>query len=438
MRHVIIGGNAAGMSVAAKLKRIAPKESVVVYEKGKIVSFGTCGLPYYVGGFFTDYTRMFSRSPESFLEAGIDLKLDCEVLTINTQQKKISVRDAEGNTFTDTYDNLVVATGASAVVPLLEGIELENIFTLRTLDDGNAIMEAIKNTGPHAVVVGGGFIGLEIAEGLKKQEKEVHLIEIEKHLLKAAVCEEISHLILEECEAHTIKVSLGERVVRFIGEKKVEAVVTNKGSYPADLIVLSVGIRPATKFLQGSGIEMLGNGAIVVDGNGRSSIEGIYAVGDCAAVRQMHSGKPIYSPLATSANKLGRVVGEVLGGKSRSFPGTLNSACVKVFDLEVARTGITNSEDDDLRSVTIKDKNQTNYYPGQEDILLKLTFNKNSKQIIGAETAGKNGAVLRINTLAMAIQLKGTVEDLAFADFCYAPPFSRTWDIMNIAGNVAL
>jgi CoA-dependent NAD(P)H sulfur oxidoreductase len=439
MRHVIIGGNAAGMSVAAKLKRSAPQDdAVVVYEKSRIVSFGSCGLPYYVGGYFSDHTKMFSRLPQDFIDSGIDLKLQHEVVSVDTEKKELTVLYGVGESFTDSYDTLVLATGASAIVPPLEGVGLDNIFSLRTLHDGDGIKDAIVHTGPNAVVVGGGFIGLEIVEALKKQGKQVRLIELENRLLKPAVGREISDLIIKELHDNEVSISLEERVVRFEGERAVTTVVTDKGSYPADLVVLSIGIRPETKLLKDSGIEILGNGAIVVDGSGRSSIGDVYAVGDCAAVRQMGTEKAIYSPLATSANKLGRVVGEILGGGSRSYPGSLNSACVKVFDLEIARTGDTTSEQDFVGSVVVKDKNQTDYYPGQQDILVKLVFDKHSRRIMGAEIAGKNGAALRIDTLAMAIQLNGTVEDLALADLCYAPPFARTWDVLNIAGNVAL
>lgn len=437
MRHIIIGGNAAGMSVAAKLKRTKKNDTVVVYEKGEIVSFGSCGLPYYIGGYFTDHTKMFSRSPESFIKAGIDLKLHHEVTAVDTYKKELTCLNSNNEIINDAYDNLVIASGASAVLPPIEGIELGNTFSLRTLEDSIAIKNSLEHTGPRAVVVGGGFIGLEIVEALKKQGKEVRIIELEDRLLKPAVSEDFSDLICNELADHNVEVLLGEKVVSLKGEKVVKTVVTDKDSYPADIVIFSIGVRPNTSFLKETGIAMMKNGAIIVDGNGKSSIDSIYAVGDCAAVPQMHREKAVYSPLATSANKLGRVLGVTLGGKPRSYPGSLNSACVKVFDLEIARTGITDSTGEDLESVSIKDKNQTDYYPGQEDILLRVVFDKKEKKIMGAEIAGKNGAALRIDAIAIAIQLKGTVEDLSLADFCYAPPFARTWDVMNIAGNVA-
>lgn len=440
MKVIIIGGNAAGMSVAAKIVRNTSKHTVVVYEKGEVVSFGSCGLPYYVGGYFSDHTRMFSRSPEAFIKAGIDLKLHHTIMEVIPASKEVIIQSPNGDILTDHYDVLVVASGSSAIVPPWKGTDLLGVFTLRDLTDGQRLKSTLSEVGKHAVVVGGGFIGLEIAEALRRQGKDVRIIELEDRLLKTAVGQEISDLILDELHAHDVSVALGERVMQLEGSDKhaVRSVKTDAGSYPADLVVLSLGIRPCTHFLDGTGIARLPNGAIIVDSTGRSSIDNVYAVGDCAAVPRMHAKTPVFAPLATTANKLGRIVGEQLSGGSRSYPGSLLSACVQVFDLEVARTGVTDEGDEKIASVVIRDKNQTNYYPGQEDILLKVHYNEETRRVLGAEVAGKNGAALRIDSLAMLIQLNGTVEDLALADFCYAPPFARTWDVMNVAGNVAL
>ena len=435
----MIGGNAAGMSVAAKIVRNTSKHTVVVYEMGEVVSFGSCGLPYYVGDYFSDHARMFSRSPEAFINAGIDLKLHHTIMEVKPTSKEVIIQTPDGDILTDRYDVLVVASGSSAIVPSWKGTDLWGVFTLRDLADGQRLKRTLSEVGKHAVVVGGGFIGLEIAEALRRQGKDVRIIELEDRLLKTAVGQEISDLILEELHAHDVSVTLSERVMQLEGSEKhaVQSVKTDAGSYPADLVVLSLGIRPNTRFLEGTDIARLPNGAILVDSKGRSSIEDVYAVGDCAAVPHMHTKTPVFAPLATTANKLGRIVGEHLSGEDRSYPGTLLSACVQVFDLEVARTGVTDKSDEKIASVVIRDKNQTNYYPGQEDILLKVHFNKGNRRVMGAEVAGKNGAALRIDTLAMLIQLNGMVEDLALADFCYAPPFARTWDVMNVAGNVA-
>lgn len=437
MRCIVVGGNAAGMSVAAKLMRTKENVALVVYEQSGIVSFGSCGLPYYIGDFFTDHTYMFSRSVESFRQSGIDVRLHHTVTAIDVSKRTIAIIDDAGHEIEDSYDVLIIATGASAIKPPIEGSGKQHIYTLRNLGDGQAIKACLSGTGEHAVVVGAGFIGLEIAEALHAQGKKVRLIELEDRALKAAVGPEVSQRILKELEDKGVEVSLSERVVAFGGADAVSEVVTDKGTYPADLVILSLGIRPNTKFLSNTGLKMLTNGAIVVDGHGKTSIDNIYAVGDCAAVPHLITGQPTYAPLATTANKLGRVIGDYLGGEDRAYPGTLLSSCVKVFDLEIARCGIT-VEVEGSSSVTITDKNHTNYFPGQEDILLKLVFDMKTRRIVGAEIAGKNGAVLRLNAFAIAIQKESTIDDLSLADFCYAPPFSRTWDVMNVAGNVAV
>jgi len=437
MHTIVIGANGAGMSAAAKIIRAGTDHSVTVYEKDEIISFGACGLPYYIGNFFSDHTRMFSRTKEKFIASGIKMNTQHTVTSIDVEKREITVVDQQNTTVTDHYDNLVIATGSSPVIPQLPGIKKKNIFTLRTLFDGDAIKEALLHTGVNVVVVGAGFIGLEMVEAFTKVNKKVTLIELEDRALKATVGEEISTLIHTELASNGVSLAFNERVVAFEGDKAVTKVVTDTHEYPCDLVVLSIGVRPRTSLLAEKGIAMLPNGAIIVDSFGRSSIPGIYASGDCAAVQDMRTKKPVYSPLATSANKLGRVIGEHIVGGERAYPGTLSSACVKVFDLEVGRTGTTDMTEG-TSSVVVQDKNQTNYYPGQEDILLKVVYDTTTGEIVGAELAGKNGAALRLNALAMAIQLKGTIGDLALADFCYAPPFSKTWDVMNIAGNVAI
>ncbi len=443
MHIIVIGANAAGMSAAAKVKRALKGSIVTVYEQGEIVSFGSCGLPYYIAGYFDDTERMVARTPEAFIASGIDLRLNHTVTSIDTQARSLTVTNGEGESFPDTYDKLIIATGASAVIPPFPGKDLSNIFTLRNLHDGQSIRQALSSVGEHAVIEGGGFIGLELAEALTKQGKSVRLIELEDQLMKPAVDREFSDLILTELEAHGVSCSLGERVMSFQGEEgKVSGVVTDQGTYPADLVILSVGVRPDTLFSEGSGIEKLPNGAIITDGFGRTSVEGVYAAGDCAAVPHMITGEAVFVPLATTANKVGRIIGEHIAGGTREYPGTLSSSCVKVFDLELGRTGLSSRDLEALEmkiaSVTINDKNQTDYYPGQEDIMVKLTYNADTGEILSAQSAGKNGAVLRIDTIAMAIGQKATVEDLAMADLCYAPPFARTWDVMNTAGNVAV
>ena len=441
MHIIVIGGNAAGMSAAAKAHRSLKDSKITVYEQGEIVAFGSCGLPYYVADYFDDSPRMIARTPEAFIESGINLKLRHRVVALDAIKKVVTVENNQGETFVDHYDKLVITSGASPVVPPFPGKDLDNIFSLRELDDGDAIKTAIKHTGENAVIVGGGFIGLELAEALEKQGKNVRIIELEDRVMKAFLDEDFTSVVEDELRDQGIQLCLGEKVLKFTGSGSVENVETDKGTYPADLVVLSIGVRPNTAFVKGSGIELLDNGAIIVDNRGESSIKDIYSAGDCAAVEHMLSKKPVYSPLGTTANKLGRIIGESLSGGSKVYPGTLSSSCVKVFDMEAGRTGYSSREIEQLgletASVLIKDKNQTDYYPGQEEIFLKISYLSDSREIVSAQCAGKNGAVLRINTLAMAIQNGMCIDDLGMSDFCYSPPFSRTWDVMNRAGNVA-
>jgi len=441
MHIIFIGGNAAGMSAAAKAQRSLKDGKITVYEQGEIVAFGSCGLPYYVADYFDDSPRMIARTPEAFIESGINLKLKHRVVALDVSKKEVSVENDQGETFVDHYDKLVITSGASPVVPPFPGKDLKNIFSLRELADGDAIKAAIGHTGENAVIVGGGFIGLELAEALEKQGKKVRIIELENRIMKAFLDEDFSTVVENELRTKGVQLCLGEKVLKFTGSDSVQFVETDKATYPADLVVLSIGVRPNTGFLKGSGIKQLGNSAIIVDNRGESSIKDIYSAGDCAAVEHMISKKAVYSPLGTTANKLGRIIGESLSGGTKVYPGTLSSSCVKVFDMEAGRTGYSSGEIELLKletsSVLVKDKNQTDYYPGQEEILLKVTYMKDSRKIISAQCAGRNGAVLRINALAVAIQKEMSIDELAMADFCYSPPFSRTWDVMNRAGNIA-
>lgn len=443
MRIIIIGGEAAGMSAAAKAKRMAKDASVVVYEMSDIVSFGACGLPYYVGDFYDNEDRLIARTPEKFRESGIELEILHQVTNVNTADKKVTVKNlTTGEEFEDNYDRLFIATGASAVLPPFEGKDLEKIFTLKTMEDGRALKQAaIKEENKNVVVIGAGYIGLEVVEAMKKLGKEVTLIQLTEHILPDSFDSDIAAILEKEIESHDVNLKLAEGVTALKGDGKVQAVVTDKGEYAADIVVIATGVRPNTAFLKETGIEMLGNGAIVINEFGETSIEDIYAAGDCASVYHLIRKENVYIPLATTANKIGRIIGENLAGCRSTFEGTLGSACLKVMDFEAGRTGLGEKEAEKIgipyKTVFISDKNQTNYYPGQEDIHIKLVYHAETKKILGAQVIGKNGAVLRVDALAVAIYSGLTTSQLGMMDFCYAPPFARTWDVMNVAGNVA-
>ncbi|MCR1849486.1 CoA-disulfide reductase [Paeniclostridium sordellii] len=443
MRVVIIGAVAAGMSAAAKLKRSKPEYDVVVYEKTDVVSFGACGLPYFVGGFFDDPKNMIARAPEKFRESGIDLNIFNEVISVDTENKKLKVKNVNtGETFIDSYDKLMIATGASSIIPPIKNVKLENVSTLKSLDDGVKVKELMNKDEINKVaIIGAGFIGLEAVEAAKKLGKEVVVFQLEDRILPQVFDKEITDILESEIRKHEVYLRLEEIVSELVGETKVEKVVTNKGEYEADLVIIATGVRPNTAFLKDTGMDMLPNGAIIIDEFGRTSIEDIYAAGDCATIQNIVTGQDSYVPLATGANKLGRIVGENLAGANNSFQGSLGSSCIKIMDMEAAATGLTETQASKLgievKAKFISDFNQTNYYPGRDKMYVKLVYDASTKVILGGQVAGFKDAVQRCNVIAACIFGKLTTNQLGMLDLCYAPPFARTWDILNVAGNVS-
>lgn len=446
MKIVIIGGVAAGMSAAAKASRLNKDAELVIYEKTDIVSWGACGLPYYVGNFYEDPNNMIARPVHKFLEAGMNIKIKHEVIKVDTEKKEITVKNlVTEEIFNDNYDKLMIATGAHAIMPPIKNLSTKGVYTLKDYSDGIILKEEMmKDENQEIIVVGAGYIGIEVVEAAKNLGKRnVRLIQLGDRVLMESFDKEITDVMEEEIRSHEgVNLHLEESVLEIIEEDgKVKGVKTNKGEYNADLVVVATGVRPNTAFLKDTGIEMLPNGALVIDEHGKTSIDSIYSAGDCATVYHLVREENVFIPLATTANKIGRVVGENLAGVETVFKGTLGSAAVKVMDVEAGRTGLTESEavkkGINYKTVFVKDKNQTNYYPGQEDIFVKLIYNAETRVLLGAQIAGKKGAVLRVDALATAIYSKLTVDEIGMMDFCYAPPFARTWDVMNVAGNVA-
>ncbi len=443
MRVIIVGAVAAGMSAAAKLKRMQPNYEVVVYEKTDVVSFGACGLPYFVGGFFDDPNSMIARSPEKFRETGIDLNIFHEVVNVDVTNKKVLVKNIETNfEFEDSYDKLMIASGASSIIPPIKNVQLENVSTLKSMEDGIKVKELLnKEENKNIVIIGAGFIGLEAVEAAEKLGKNVTIFQATDRILEQVFDKEITDVLEEEIRKHDVDLRLEELVSELVGGTKVEKVITNKGEVDADVVIIATGVRPNTSFLKDSGIEMLQNGAIIVDEFGKTSIEDIYAAGDCATIQNIVTGKDTYVPLATGANKLGRIVGENLAGANNSFQGSLGSSCLKVLNMEAGSTGITEIQAQklglDVKVKFISDFNQTNYYPGRNKIYVKLVYDAKTKVILGGQVAGYKDAVQRTNVIATAIFAKLTTAKLGMLDLCYAPPFARTWDVLNVAGNVA-
>ena len=328
------------------------------------------------------------------------------------------------------------------VMPCIENLELENVHTLRSMEDGEIVREKLQDSSIKRVgIIGAGFIGLEAVEAAKKLGKEVVVFQAGDRVLRNVFDKEITDILEDEIREEGVRLYLNAKITALAGKDKVEQIITTNETVDVDLVILATGVRPNTDFLKDTGIEMLENGAIVIDHEGKTSIEDIYAAGDCATVPHLLMKKPAYIPLATSANKLGRIVGENLAGKNETFEGTLGSSCLKVLHMEAGRTGLTEAEAIkeglDYKVAFITDKNQTDYYPGQEDISIKLIYDAKTNVLLGGQVVGKKDAVQRTNVLATAIYAKMTTKQLGMLDLCYAPPFARTWDALNIAGNVA-
>ncbi|WP_371364995.1 NADH peroxidase [Sporomusa rhizae] len=443
MRIVIIGAEAAGASAAAKAKRLLPDAEIIVYEKSVIVSFGACGLPYFVGDSFDDPDFMISRTVEQFTNSGITVKIKHEVLAVDAEAKTITVKNLDsGETFTQSYDRLLIATGAAAVKPPITNLNLQNVFTLKSMADGLMLKQAAhQDKIKDVVIIGAGFIGLELAEAMIKLGKRVRILQLDERVMHDFFDQEITDIFEKELTAAGTVVQVSETVTSLQGDISVTGVVTDKGEYPADLVVVAVGVKPNTAFLQNTGITMLKNGAIAIDGHGQTSLPDIYAAGDCASVWHLVKRENVYIPLATTANKIGKIIGENLGGGDAIFPGTLGTAAIRVMELEAGRTGLTEKEAAKAglpyKTVFIRDKNHSNYLPGQSDIFVKLVYHKETRVLLGGQVAGNYGSALRANVLAAAVWNGMTVDQLGMMDLFYAPPFSRPWDALNIAANAA-
>ncbi|WP_295154927.1 CoA-disulfide reductase [uncultured Brachyspira sp.] len=441
---IIIGGVAAGMSAAAKARRLDKEAVITVYEKTDIVSWGACGMPYYVGNFYDNPNTMIARTAETIIKSGIDLKVKHEVLKIDSKNKKVLVKDIINNReFEDNYDSLLIATGAKSIIPNIPNINIGNVSTLKEFNDALNMKEKMKDANiKNVIVLGAGFISIEAAHVLKHIGKNVTIIQRSERVFGNKFDKEFSDIIIEHIKENA-DLRLNEKVQSLEADNNnnVKAVITDKGKYDADYVVVAVGVKPNSDLAKDAGIKLMDNGAILVDREGKTSIDSIYAAGDCASIYDKVLDTQNYAALATGANKLGRMTAANLLGGNEKFAGSLTSACILAFELEAARTGITEEEakkrNINYKTVSIKDLDHTHYYPDYQDLHIKLVYTADSRKIIGGQILGKRGAVLRIDVIAACIYAGITVDELGMLDLCYAPPFARTWDALNVAGNAA-
>jgi len=457
---VIVGGDAAGMSAASKAKRDASDREVVVFEKGEWVSYGACGLPYYVKGEIESLEDLVSVSAESFVEdRGIDLRTNHEVTAIDTDARTVTVVGPDGE-FEQSYGDLLVATGARAVEPPFEGMDLDGVFTLHDMEMAASVRRALgldapgsrRETGgprdessadlaPESVaIVGGGYIGIEMAEAFREHDLDVHMFEMLPHTLQpfgaeaAATVEE--HLVAQGVDLH-----LDTAVDGFVGDDRVEAVAVGDEEIPVDLVLVGVGVRPNVELAEAAGIETGPTGAIATDQYGRTNVDHVYAAGDVAESTNAVTGEPDHVPLALTANRAGRAIGATLAGDPTPVGEIVGTAVVKAFDLEVARAGIVDEEEAREAgfapvSITIEAESRAHYYPGGSPIQITMLGDRGTGRLLGASMVGREGVAKRIDTVATALHTELGVERVSMLDLSYAPPFSPVWDPVLTAAKV--
>ncbi len=433
---LVIGGDAAGMSAASQARRINEKMTIGVFDRGKHVSYAACGMPYYIAGEIKDHSSLIAIDRDEFIEKrNIDIHNDAEATAIDFGKKTVAIESPEGIKEYG-YGKLVIATGARALRPPITGVDSGNIFLLRNLSQGMAIRDYIERTKPaQGLIIGGGFIGLEMAEAFKTLGIGATLLE-KMDSVAMTMSDEIRTIILKKLLENDVNVITGVNIEKIEKSGAGHAVITDRGKFTADFIIVSTGIRTNTDFLKNTELSMTERGAIIVNEKSETNIPGVFAAGDCATVKHLVTGKDTYMPLGSTANKQGRVAGlQAAGVKSEVFPGIVGSQFVKVFDLEVGKTGL-NGRDAELEgmeavSTSTVWKSRAGYCPRAQKIFVSITADSKTSVVIGGEVAGTDGAALRMNVIATAITAGMKVSELAYLDLGYAPPFSPVWDPVN-------
>ena len=440
MKTVIIGGVAGGASAAARLRRLDEHAQIVILERGQYISYANCGLPYYVGGIITEEANLTLQTPQSFYERfRIDVRTNTEAMEIHPENKTISVYNHNtGETYQETYDKLILSPGAEPIKPNLPGSDDSRIFTLRTVPDTLKIRAYVEQNKPKsAVVIGGGYIGMEMAENLKHAGLEVTVVEMAEHII-APLDLDMASLVQSYEKEKGIRLVLKNGVQSFTPTESHVEVQLNHGSLTADLVLMSVGVKPETAIAQKAGISCNPRGAILVDEHMRTSKPDIYAVGDAIAVTNFVTKQEAYIPLAGPANKQGRIAADHICGRNVSFQGTQGTSVLKLFDMTVATTGIhelqAKQANLDYDTIITYSPSHATYYPNAKNMMIKTIFEKQSGKILGAQLVGYEGVDKRCDVLATAIRSGMTAYDLTELELAYAPPFSSAKDPVNMIG----
>ncbi|MGO8988410.1 MAG: FAD-dependent oxidoreductase [bacterium] len=443
-RLLVIGGVAAGPKAAAKARRCDPEMEIAIYQEEDDISYAGCGLPYYISGFIKDREKLISRTPGKFAQDGIKILKNRKIEKIDLPNSTISGRrNGSGEAFTDHFDRLVIATGAYAIRPEIEGIDVRDVFYLRSIFDADAVLERIQSKDIRNVVIaGGGYIGLEMAESLVHLGKDVTILELAPQIL-TLFDEDFAGILRQYLEKKGVKVFTSEGIQALEGKNgKVTHIQTASRRLEADAVLMSLGIRPRVELAKQAGLRIGETGAIWVNEKMETSAEGVYAAGDCAETTHLITGKKVWVPLGSTANKQGRVVGINVCGGNATFPGVTGTTIFKTFDFNVAKTGLNMKEAEKggfhpVQAV-VKGFDRAHYYPGGKESTLKVIADKETGRILGGEAIGEGPSDKFIDILAMALHGTMTARQLASVDLAYAPPFSPALSPIIVAANVLM
>lgn len=437
MKVAVIGCTHAGTAAIVNTAKLYKDAEITVYERNDNISFLSCGIALYVGGVVKDPQGLFYSSPEALAELGVKTKMLHDVLNIDFDNKKLKVKNLKtGEEFEDAFDKLIITTGSWPIIPRIEGINLENILLSKNFYHSNTIIEKAKSA-KKITVVGAGYIGVELVEAFEMNGKEVTLIDSMDRILNKYLDKEFTDIAEETFKEHKIKLALGETVSKFEGKDgKVTKVITNKGEYETDLVILCIGFRPNTELFKGK-LEMLPNGAIIVDEYMRTSKEDVFAAGDSASVVYNPTGKVEYIPLATNAVRMGTLIARNLVKPTTRHLGTQGTSGIKIYDYNIASTGLTEESAKaaglEVKAVTITDNYRPEFMPTYDEATIKVVYETESERILGAQLISKTDLTQLMNTMSVVIQNKMTIDELAFVDFFFQPHFNKPWNLLNIA-----
>lgn len=439
MKIIIIGGVAGGASAAARLRRLKENDEIVILERGDHISFANCGLPYFIGGEITDRNMLTLQTPESFRRRfNIDVRVKSEAVKISPDTHTVSVRNADtGEEYEESFDKLILSPGAEPIRPNISGVDLSHVFTLRNIPDTMKIKSFIDSSKPkRAVVVGGGYIGVEMAENLVNAGLEVSIVELADHLI-APLDADMAADVHRYIRSKGIKLFLNNGVTEITADK----VILQKGSIEADMVIMSVGVRPETSLAKECGIALNSRGSIIVNSHMQTNYPDIYAVGDAVEVKDFVTGAASFIPLAGPANKQGRIAADNIADIPSEYTGTQGSAVLKLFDMTVATTGLNEkraaAEGIGYDKTYTYSASHASYYPNATNMSIKILWDKNTKKLLGAQIVGFDGVDKRMDVLATAIRFGAKVTNLKELELCYAPPFGSAKDPVNMAGFVA-